>query len=188
MASTPSLTLALGGVFLVTWYGWRQMHRKNGGRPRPPQPGTVEYCQSASVALAAEFYEPPVAQADFPGGAVLCQDCGATYPAGQLYCECGGENQEPDELAEEGSHGNTTASVRELDETQLVCIYVAESSWKAFLLRSFLESHDIACVTKGTVASGLLNFHYMGAEEVRILVSSEDACHASELIRRSQEN
>lgn len=125
MSNSPTFLLAVSGVFLVAWYGVRRVNRQNGPKLPVCEHGSPEYRLMADSAIAAEFYEPPEEDDPLPGGTVRCEDCHAVYPAGVLYCECGGETEEAEEesLSSEGFDDSVDVMVE--DEEKLVCAYIS---------------------------------------------------------------
>lgn len=183
IAESDNLLLAVGAVFLVTWYGVTRFTLRTHDARGGPAKRQADHAQ-ARAALAAEFEESPAAETMFPGGTVACVCCGAVYPAGVLYCECGAECEEveePDDTMEPPLLEDQPALEAEgLDE--LVCIHVAENHWKATLLISFLNNHDIPCATRGTTSSGPYQFTYGPMSEVRLYVSRQHAEIAERLL------
>ncbi len=188
MPATSDIFLAVGGVFLVTWYG---ISRMAGNRPEqrtPPLPGSAQYRQSAQFAIAAEFAGNTPLIETLPGGSVFCPDCRVEFPAGTIYCECGAETAELEDIddpipdfefpkEDEGTPGLGPS------EDGLVCIYIAENTWKASLLTSILENNDIPSATTGNAPVALYSFSYSPMMEVKIMVLETDAEQARELIK-----
>jgi hypothetical protein len=177
--STP-LILAVGGVVLLTWYGIRQARVERSQRLPLPARGTEQYQHLAESALSGEFRLTPLSES-FPGGTVLCPHCGIEFPAGTAYCDCGTETVEADEV-EEPECPEPLAECEDLPDDALVCIHVGGSQWKASLLRSYLESHGIACVVRGPVANAFSHLQLPGNDEVRLFVPSEEAARARALL------
>lgn len=184
MSNSASLLLAVGGVFLVTWYGVRQLRRERELRFTAPSFRSPHEERTDHPALLAEFTDRTrdSQEFEFAGGSVLCPNCAMEYPAGTIYCDCGTETAEADEMEEAESpeqwfnHTEDTAD-------SLVCIHVAESHWKAALLKSYLENHGIPCVTRGNVTSGLSHLNVTGGMDVRLMVPAEEATRGRALLR-----
>lgn len=182
MTHSADLFVAVGGVFLVTWYGLsRARNRRSEGMCLRLNPESEQFKAVAVVALAAEFREEGRGLESLPGGSVFCPDCDARYPAGVLYCDCGVMTQE----AQDGE--DSSESPDPLEDEELVCVHVVESSWKATLLMSFLESHDIPCAMSRAGSGSRHDLHnsLFGETrlwEIKLLVASEDAERAKELL------
>ncbi len=180
MATPAHVMIAISGVFLVAWYGTKRFDRRRGAMPHlgMEDPLSDGYCHAATAALGAELREDPVHE--FPGGTALCRDCGIAYPAGVLYCECGGETAEQED-PDEPLAGDETITA---PPAELVCVHVADSAWKATLLKTLLATHDIPCATGGNAGSGPYQFSYGPLAEVRILVHLQHEREARALIGR----
>lgn len=184
MANSTPLILAVGGVFLLTWYGFRQVREERVRRTALPTPGTPDYQHTAAVALSGEFQAGLRSGDLFPGGAVLCPHCGIEFPAGVAFCDCGTETVDADEFDDIEMPFSPCGSDRDDEESEesLVCIHVAGSYWKASLVKSYLESHGIFCVTRGNVASTFSHPHLPGGGEVRLMVQPHEAGKARTLL------
>ncbi len=193
------MLLAVGAIFLLTVYGVRRLRGQKCGRGAL-QPGIDrdpdDYRLQALHALNAEFREtgtrPEYLKA---GGAVECPCCGAAYPAGTLYCECGTETVEmeteeepeeeqkpPEEYSSQSEDETASAPSWEGPDPELVVVHIAESHWKASLLKSLLEANDIPCVTGGNVPSTVYQFPNMPLGEVRLFVREQDLEQAREIL------
>jgi hypothetical protein len=65
---------------------------------------------------------------------------------------------------------------------ELIVVHVANSPVQASLLKMYLESHDIECMTRGHVPSSVYHFNITPLGEVQILVRSGDAPRARSLL------
>lgn len=187
MAQSGPILLAVGGVFLVAWYGLGRLGSSRQDRRFPKVfPGSEEFQNISRAALAAEFQPGPQVsdemESEFPGGTVFCP-CGLEkYPSGTLYCSCGLETLEdppPPETAtgersEEGGLGSEN----------LVCIYIAESSWKAGLIRRLLKEKRIACTCTLSNPSET-GFDYTPEGEVPLYVVAGQASRAQHLLKKA---
>lgn len=179
MDATPptSLVLAVGSVFILTFYGFRQLRREQAGetgvRQIDREPAGLE------TALAGEFRDSSD-DGEWPaaGGSVLCRDCGMEYPAGVLYCDCGSELVDAEDAEDMIA---TLPERRVLEESALVCVHTVSDRWRADLLRAFLDSRGIPSMLRGNVASGYAHFP-VPDQHVKILVAPEDVEQARELI------
>lgn len=178
--------LVVGGVLLVTWYG---MHRLREWRPRDEESSGERFSRPMPPAVATAFeaeFRPARPGADFllPGGESICPNCGITYPAGILYCDCGSELVEEEDLEEPAApiHEETDRVSFDLGSEELVCVHVAETVWKAGLIKSYLEHHDIPCATLGNSSSGPYAMNIGHLAEVRILVHAHHADQARVLV------
>lgn len=177
--SLSLIMLLLSGVCLLVWYGVSRLREAPEARLALPDAGTPEYSRIARTALRAEFRNRLAAlHRPSPGGNVWCVECGAEHPTGTPWCPCGGVTSE----AEDPEHDPETASdPDEYEDQTLVCVAVAESSWKATLLRSLLEADEIAC----RVVTNARGCHDLaGMEEARILVSCQEAQRARMVLRQ----
>lgn len=199
------LVLAVGAVFLLTWYGVRRL-RGGSIRLEPPPSsrhpgGPDDFRERALTALRAEFRDREEARARFlaAGGAVECEACGAVHPAGTLYCDCGGETCESEEEDEQpvpaGEAGEadgeeprpaSAGSDEEEHGGDLVVVHIAENHWKGSLLRSYLESNGIPCITGGNVPSIVYQFNFTPLGEVRLYVHRAHADEARELLEKTR--
>ena len=178
MPESDNLLFAVGCVFLVTWYGVTRFanRRPTASRPHDSQASRPTISRDAHrAALEAEFRQAvPELVEEFPGGTVVCEECGDVFPAGVLYCSCGGETVEYEFEEEEAAQAEETTapSTQQMDflEERLVIVDIAENHWKASLMKSFLESHDIPCATGGNSSSGPYQFNIGPMGEVKIYV------------------
>jgi hypothetical protein len=177
MDDSTHVAIVIGGVMLLAWCGMGRMVRRDrapGGRV------TGEHAaEQAHVALAGEFRRTPMLVA---GGEVACVQCGTPYPAGILFCDCGGET------VEEDAEGFEETEPREVSR-EFLCVHRSDNHWKAYLLRSFLESHAIACtVRRGAQATSLelVPLHRLGS--YGLFVHPDDAASAEALLTRVESN
>lgn len=181
MAQPAHLLLAVGGVFLVAWYGIGRLGSSRGDRRFPKvTPGSEDFSRISRAAVAAEFQPGPTDLEDeekFPGGVVYCHPCGEEYPAGVLFCSCGMET-------EEDPPPSMTEDEESFSPTDLICIYVAENSWKAGLIRRLLRERQIpcTCTLSDPPDSG---FDYTPLGEVPLYVPARQASFAQSLLKKA---
>jgi hypothetical protein len=134
--------IVIGGVMFLAWCGlgrWTQA-----GRIRPESVPDPQAAERAQVALLAEFRMGDVV----PGGdSVCCTSCGTPYPAGVLYCECGGITEEDDD-PDPNEWAERLAGLAPVPAAELVCIGRVDNFWKASLLRSYLENQGVPCAVQ----------------------------------------
>ncbi|MCC5875073.1 MAG: hypothetical protein JJU11_02530 [Candidatus Sumerlaeia bacterium] len=180
MAQPGHLLLAVGGVFLVAWYGIGRLGSARGDRRFPKvSPGSEDFSRISRAAIAAEFHPAPTEMDDqdgFPGGTVYCPCGQEKFPAGVLYCSCGRETEEDPPPA---AHDEDTFA-----PSDLVCIYVAENSWKAGLIRRLLRERHIPCTC--TLSEPLHSgFDYTPLGEVPLYVPAGQATFAQSLLKKA---
>lgn len=191
MKLEPQVVVALTGVAILVVFGLRRVS----GRRRPRYMSA--YLANAARpdvqrAILAEFGAtpdaPPVIQAPQPGahdghgGTVFCPSCCADYPAGTPFCEsCGQQTADPEEFAAATHPGDAPRQPE-----PLVVVHVAGSPTQASVLKMYLESHSIDCITRGHVPSGVYNFSISPLAEVQILVRESDTDRARTLLLECQ--
>lgn len=182
MENSENILIAVGCVFLITWYGILNPVRQ----PRLARPVRLDGLRPrrhpARAVLVAEWRSETIGDMVEFGGAVACRDCGTPYPAGTLTCDCGGACIE-EEPAEQEEPAEIIHSI-DPDDDRLVCVHLAENGWTASLLKSYLAHHDIPCATGGNSLTGPYSFSSLPMGQVRILVLPEHAEQAGALIRR----
>lgn len=187
--STPWLA-AIGGAVLVTWYGFGRMQGKRRELPGDDLlPDEPERRHRAALALEAEFGAPAEhLHRRHAGGAVVCPSCRTDFHAGVLYCStCATATVEPEELDDQTPlRGESSQESTRTVGDDLVCVHVAENTWKATLLKGYLETHDIACALGGNMTSALSEFNGPALGEVHLLVQTGDARRARQLLRTIQ--
>ncbi len=189
MKLEPQVVVALAGVAILVVMGLRRAS----DRKAPRYMGA--YLANASRpevqrAILAEFGAAPGDEQGHPvpptrgvhdahGGSVFCPSCRADYPAGILYCECCGvETAE----AEESVPAAGAAEEPQAPPEPLVVVHVAASPTQASVLKMYLESHSIDCITRGHVPSGVYNFSISPLAEVQLLVRESDGARARALL------
>lgn len=179
VAHSGNLMLVIGGAALVAWYGFSRLSNARESRRFPSLvAGSDQYSRIARAALAAEFRADQAAEEDplqGAGGCVYCPCGSERAPAGVLYCSCGREmSEEPPEA---------DARQGEVANEDLVCVYVANDSWRAALLRNYLRDHTIPCTcTVGETANN--GFDYTPAGEVPLYVPATRAARAQRLLKK----
>lgn len=182
MEESAHLLLAVGSVFLVTWYGVRRMQQDRAAdSPAQPREDSF-YRQVARLAVAGEFHRSAEPRTEYAGGHVVCAHCGIEYPAGVCFCDCGRETIDGDEY-EDAASPVATDDERLQQGTELVCVHVAENCWQASLLKGYLENQNIPCATGGNVPSTVYPFSATPLAEVRLYVHARMASRARRLLR-----
>ncbi|MBI1292515.1 hypothetical protein GC173_14950 [bacterium] len=177
MNDSTHAAIVIGGVMFLAWCGLGRLVRRDrvrGFELTPEQ--RAELCRAA---LASEFRPHGI---ETPGGSVSCLHCGTPYPAGVLYCDCGGETIDEEE-------DSSSDVVEWLVAPEMVCVHRTENLWKANLLRSYLESHAIACtIQRGSEATPLelVPLHRPGL--FSLLVQPADRDQASGLLAEVELN
>ncbi len=192
MKLEPQVVVALAGVAILVAFGLRQASGRR--RPRYMSAFLANATRpEVQRAILAEFGKPPdapqVAQRpvaigahDGHGGSVFCPSCRADYPAGTPYCECCGlETADPDEFSPPVAGSDPPAH-----QEPLVVVHVAGSPTQASVLKMYLESHAIDCITRGHVPSGVYNFTISPLAEVQLLVRESDTARARALLLECQ--
>ena len=183
MQTSPSLFVAVGGVFLIAWYSLSRARATPRHSMAAPPPMIAPMREVAELAIASEFTDRT--SPNHAGGTVCCHDCGTEYPAGVLFCDCGGETAEAEE--EELCPADDLDAQEPWCEQDYVCVFQAESSWQALLLKNYLESHSIPCrLTNGAPFSFVEGSEQGSTDEpihgIQICVPSEDVSLASQLL------
>lgn len=183
MENSTHLLLAVGGVFLVSWYGASRLRIER--RLIPSLRGRLAAIDPVLLAaLQGEFHREP-ADDGFAGGVVVCANCGIEYPAGHAYCDCGCATIDADDFADASSpvaHGG----VGEDEASEgLVCIHVADDYWRAELLKSYLESHGVDCATLIQGRPGIHHLSMLPKPELGLYVPAESAALARQLLKKS---
>ncbi len=189
MAHPLHLVIAVTGFLVLTVLGLRLIIARPVPKRRLPYASEEEYRALARVALEAELREPryledapeglPEGRFDGHGGSVFCRSCLRDFPAGTPYCKkCGDETADPEEIAAAWMESDAAALVPD----ELIVVHVANSPVQASLLKMYLESHDIECLTQGHVPSSVYHFNITPLGEVQILVRSGDATRARSLL------
>lgn len=175
MSDSGHVAVAIGGVMLLAWYGLSRLTRRE--KAALPSWQMPEFQHQATAALRAELHHDGT---PIGGGEVHCLDCGTPWPSGVLYCSCGGatgeEDADPFEQLRDSLHR---------EASPLVCVFVADTSWKASLLRSYLESNEIECVVQSAVSTVHLTLapaHRYGA--LALYVEHGDAERARNLLAK----
>ena len=167
MTFSGTLILALGGTMLLAWYAFtrRRADQRTGVRGHLAQhnPGSEDYRRIARAAISAEFRE----TRDFEP---------SEKPLGSDSSETWGVILDPK---------NRPAETHFEPEEEYVCVYVAESSWRASLLLRFLEKHAITCTTGLIVGESETGFPHDDIGHVRVYVPAAQAGMAKTLIRKS---
>ncbi|CAN5260829.1 hypothetical protein BH09SUM1_BH09SUM1_27520 [soil metagenome] len=175
--------VAVGGVFLVTWYGLSRM-RGRGVEHLSVQESTHRAAQEIAITAMKGEFRQSFPSFEFAGGSVFCVCCAMEYPAGVLFCEaCGLETAE----ADDGDDAQPMAHPAE--EVEMICVHIAESLWTASLLKNFLESHEIFCMIENPIPRPRGESAPQALEEVHVgvtgvFVATADEAHARQLLRR----
>ncbi|MEO8376526.1 MAG: hypothetical protein ABI579_02560 [Candidatus Sumerlaeota bacterium] len=182
MENSTHLLLAVGGVFLVSWFGASRL-RIDGRIPALRGPlSSID--RALLAALHGEFHQSP-GDDMFAGGAVVCTHCGIEYPAGYAYCDCGTETVDVDDVDDAS---NPVSHLFNNDETiansdDLICIHVAEDFRHAALLKSYLESHGVESATLIQARQGIYHLSLLPKPQTGLYVHAETAALARQLLQ-----
>ncbi|MCC6547209.1 hypothetical protein IT570_08580 [Candidatus Sumerlaeota bacterium] len=184
MENSTELLMAVGGVFLVSWFGASRLRIDRRNLPSLRMQLT-QIDRAVLAALHGEFQRTSHEES-YPGGAVVCIQCGIEYAAGRVYCDCGNETIDADDF-DDATCPIGTGGFDESDASpqEMVCIHVADDYWQAALLKSYLESHGVDCATLVQGRPGIQHLSLLPKPQMGLYVQADSAALARQLLSKS---